>query len=294
MTQSFEIAKSRFDNISAIKPLLSALRTLSMGAWQMALNKLSKMDQYQDHFIKILAQILPYIKERQIRKHQNGVTNTTNIDTILLIVGTERGLCGKFNQTLAENAVTWLKSQDFPSYEIWAMGTRLIRELERMRIDITWKKSFQTSDASSYQAAYMNAQKWLEQFESYQFNRLMLIYNEMNRGQIQFSTIQLLPYQLDYATQALKTETSWPPPIIESDPTGIYHQIIQHFIASSFYQVLLKSTVAEHSTRYNLMQESIDNAEDIIEELQLIINAERKKQITQEMQELATGAGLLD
>jgi len=43
-----------------------------------------------------------------------------------------------------------------------------------------------------------------------------------------------------------------------------------------------------------LMQESIDNADEIIEELQLIINAERKKQITQEMQELATGAGMID
>ena len=70
--------------------------------------------------------------------------------------------------------------------------------------------------------------------------------------------------------------------------------IIEQRIALSFYQVLLKSAAAEHSSRYSLMQDAKDNAEDIVEELNRIINTERKRKITQEMQELASGAGLLD
>jgi F-type H+-transporting ATPase subunit gamma len=88
-------------------------------------------------------------------------------------------------------------------------------------------------------------------------------------------------------------EEKWPPPIIETDPRGIYKQIIQHYIASSFHQILLKSAAAEHGARYNLMEEAKKNADEIINDLQMLINIERKKKITQEMQELASGAGLL-
>jgi F0F1-type ATP synthase gamma subunit len=42
------------------------------------------------------------------------------------------------------------------------------------------------------------------------------------------------------------------------------------------------------------MQEAKNNAEEIIEDLYRVINTERKRRITQEMQELASGAGLLD
>jgi F0F1-type ATP synthase gamma subunit len=42
------------------------------------------------------------------------------------------------------------------------------------------------------------------------------------------------------------------------------------------------------------MQEAKNNAEEIIEDLQQVINAERKRKITQDIQELASAAGLLD
>ena len=50
MPHTFEQAKSRLNNIRAIEPLMSALRTLSMGAWQMALNKLDRMQHYEEQY----------------------------------------------------------------------------------------------------------------------------------------------------------------------------------------------------------------------------------------------------
>jgi F-type H+-transporting ATPase subunit gamma len=92
----------------------------------------------------------------------------------------------------------------------------------------------------------------------------------------------------------MEADEKWPPPIIETDPKGIYHQIIQNFIASTYYQIVLKSAAAEHAARFNLMQEAKDNADELLQELRSVINTERKRKITQQMQELAVGAGLLD
>ncbi len=59
MSQDFERVKSRLDNIKAIEPLLGALRTMSMGTWQLALKKLESMAQYEQYLDEILLEILP-------------------------------------------------------------------------------------------------------------------------------------------------------------------------------------------------------------------------------------------
>lgn len=65
MTQNIERAKSRLNNIQAIEPLLVALRTLSMGTWQTAVNKINGLNQYEKNFNPILSELLPVIKFRR-------------------------------------------------------------------------------------------------------------------------------------------------------------------------------------------------------------------------------------
>ncbi|MDF1518975.1 MAG: F0F1 ATP synthase subunit gamma [Brevefilum sp.] len=295
MSQNFERAKSRLENISTIEPLLGALRTMSMGTWQLALNKIDKMNAYEDNYNHIITEILPYINKKTSKARESKEKDQKITDTIILLIGTERGLCGKFNEALIEQSISWLKEADLPSYQIWAMGSRLIRKLEQMKIDISWRQPMSASDLMTYQKAYLTTQKWVEQYEAYAFNQFFVLFNQSEKsGQYQFSSSKLLPYefQRNEANQEQKSQR-WPPPIIETDPTGIYSTIIQHHIAASFYKMTLKSAAAEHAARFNLMQEAKDNAEEIIEELRRIINSERKRKITQEMQELAAGAGLL-
>ena len=295
MTQNFERAKSRLENISSIEPLVGALRTLSMGTWQMALNKIAKIKSYEENYDHILVEILPLI-EKSISNRRKPEEKTTNIaDSIFLIIGTERGLCGKFNENLIDHSLNWINDQDVSSYQIWTMGSRLIQKLEGREINFTWRKPLPASDLTSYEQAYLTTQNWLEQFENYDFNEFYVLYNQLQTGgQYQFSSYQLLPFEIeDLHINQKQILKKWPPPIIETDPKGIYRQIIQNYIASSYYLILLKSSAAEHAARFKLMEEAKENADEIIEELRQVINAERKRKITQQMQELAAGAGLL-
>jgi F-type H+-transporting ATPase subunit gamma len=296
MTLNFEQAKSRLENISSIEPLLGALRTLSMGTWQMALNKISQIKQYDENIDNILTEILPSIKKSRFDRRKTDTRPAQIADTIFLIIGTERGLCGKFNETLIDNALNWIKDQDRSSYQIWAMGSRLIRKLEQREINFAWRQTLPASDLFSYEEAYLIAQKWLDQFEDHAFNWFYVLHNQLDIGsQYQFECHQLLPFIVDdLSTTQSQATKKWPPPIIETDPKGIYRRIVQNHIASSLYLSLLKSAAAEHAARFNLMEEAKENADDIIEELRQVINTERKRKITQQMQELAAGAGLLD
>lgn len=296
MSQSFETAVARLNNIETIKPLLSAMRTLSMGAWHMALNKLSAMIPYEENFDRILFEVLRHLDVNEVTKNQPINREPGQGKTIILIIGSERGLCGKYNTVLAENSTTWIESQNLANYQVWAIGSKLIRTLEGMKIAITQQTPVPAGGLLSYSESYITTQNWLDQYEAYAFDQFFIHYNEIKKGGLyEFATFHLLPYQSpQVSTEADSIKSSWPPPIIESDPLRMYRQIIEHYVASSYYKILLSSSAAENSSRYRLMQEAEENAEEIIEELTFVINAERKRKITQEMQELAAGSGLLN
>lgn len=296
MTQNFEQAKSRLNNIQTIQPLLTALRTMSMGAWQMANNKISFMNKYAKNYDRILSEVLPHMAHKRSRKQQTIEIPPSSVDTIYLLIGSERGLCGRFNISMAENALSYIKQEGCSSYQIWVMGSRLLREVIRRGGHVSWRTTLPASSLFTYQQSFQLTLNWLEQYETYAFNRFVVLYNQIVKaGFYRFSINNLLPYEINPTSGSEETaQELWPPPIIETDPKGIYNKIIQHFIAFSFHQSILKSAAAEHSARYNLMQEASDNAEDIIEDLLRVINAERKRKITEEMQELAVSAGLLE
>jgi ATP synthase F1 gamma subunit len=251
MTDNLERTKSRLDNIQAIEPLLGALRTISMGTWQMALKKLSQIDIYEENLRSVLSEVLDTIDENKSMKFRKNSAKPTIADRIYFMIGTERGLCGKFNKTLIENAKTWISVQKSNSYQIWAMGSRMIRDLERANIPVHWKKSLPASNLITYQETFDFTQNILKQYESYAFNHFIVLSNQIiTGGNYEFKTMELLPYQMLFEKNIqFGNENIWPPSIIETPPERIYHQLIQHFLASGFYKILLKSSAAEHSAR---------------------------------------------
>ncbi len=292
MTQSYERIVARLSNLQAIAPLLGALRTISMGTWQMAQNKLNRLTDFQENYHQILRQVSPLIakngKPKEIRQQTDR--------NIILFIGTERGLCGKFNENLAADAQEWIEEQPTPPAQTWAIGSRMSHTLNVLGRTPDWSVMLDSDFLNSYRRAYLTTQQWIVNFEDGQFDQLTVLYQQKSgEGQIQFAKTTLLPFDLnDQVITEVTGDLPWPPPIIETNPQGIYDQIKAHFIASTFYRALLESAIAEHSSRFLLMEEAKKNSDDIITSLNRELNIERKRKITREMQELAVGAGLID
>ena len=147
MSQTSERAKSRLNNLAAIEPLLSALRTISMGNWQVALNKLKHIQQYESHYNRILYEILPAIDRNILGGPEPDLVGKV----IILVIGTEHGLCGRFNDLLAENAIKWLETQDFPQPDIWVFGTKMASTLKRKGISPDWEQSLPAREVGTYE-----------------------------------------------------------------------------------------------------------------------------------------------
>ena len=298
MSQSYERIVARLNNLQTIEPLLGALRTISMGTWQMAQNRLNRLADFQENYDQILSQIAPRLKKpKQLpaRSEQNDEDHAPA--NIVLLIGTERGLCGKFNENLVESALQWMANQPNADFTIWAMGSRIVKSLRSQGIEPAWSEPLNANSLGSYRQAYLTTQRWAQQVENAEICRLTVLYQKAKgEGRTQFAAVSLFPFdlQLNGEAKPQAEELPWPPPIIETDPEGIYQQIKGHFIAATFYRTLLESAIAEHSARFILMEEAKKNADDIITNLNRDLNIERKRKITREMQELAIGAGLID
>jgi F-type H+-transporting ATPase subunit gamma len=89
------------------------------------------------------------------------------------------------------------------------------------------------------------------------------------------------------------TGDAWNAPTVETDPLSLYTHTVQQWAVVSLYMRLLDSATAEHAARYSLMELATQNAEQIIQELTLVVQTARQRAITREMQELAIGAGMV-
>ncbi|MBN2048053.1 MAG: F0F1 ATP synthase subunit gamma [Anaerolineaceae bacterium] len=305
MAEDFERTQSRLNNISTVQPILGALRTISLGSWQSALKRQKSVDDFESHFQNILGLLLSQWSEHpqalaRPAVDPNGVYQPSK--KVMLIIGTERGLCGSFNQTLirfAEERYHKLSAAG-TDVSLWTLGSRAYRMLIRDDIEPIWAQSLSTTALPDYLLAYELTMQFLKKYESYELDGVEIVYNRYRGVGSYIPTAQsLIPPVVEYdPAKVSKTgETSlqelWPPPIIETRPMEIYIQVVEQLTTMSMYKCLLNSAASEHSARYQLMEEANQNSERMISDMTEVLQMYRRQKITQEMQELAVGAGLL-
>ena len=294
MAQDLEKAISRLQNIEAVGPILGALRTISLGNWQLAIKKRKNILLYNNQLLDLVNHLLPNLKTRYTafpRKH----TQQSNKDTekILVVgIGTERGLCGRYNNVLGDFLISHIEDHKESNHQIslGILGSRLLRSIQRAGVTPDWTGIMPVNSLPSFQSANIWVTRWLHDFEAEEINRVYIVLNKQeSAGRYQPWATQLIPTN----PPEKKAAEQWPPYIVETDPIMLYMQIVLQWTAIQLYNLLLEAAITEHAARYQLMESASQNADRLIEELTISIQSVRRQQITRELQELAVGAGLI-
>lgn len=304
-------AEARLRNIEAVTPVLAALRTISLGSWRMSLNRSQHLDAYTDSLLALLPHLLPHISPQRTsrnrwlslgRRDPSGREKTADGRTLVAVVmGSERGLCGQYNAVLLDRLGRYLhkKREQNVDVSLVALGSRVIREVERVGYEIDVRQSLSVTRLPSQELAREFVARWLADYESYTVDGVDFLYNaEAEAGTYEPTAFRLIPPSLpSLGGEPGEVELEGLDPtqdvIIESDPVGIYTRIIEEWTVTTAYALMLEAAGTEHSARYQLMESATQNAEDLIETLSRDIKTGRRREITREMQELAVAAGLL-
>jgi len=290
--------QARVDNISTVKPILEALRTISLGSWQSALKKRQSVRSFAANYLEILEMVAPFVKTsmKQRGKTVKKAKPKISQETILVLVGSERGLCGSYNQQLLSALKKAYPEPASTAASLWILGTRLYRMVKRAGYPITWWQPLSSTALPEYAVLHRLSRQWINAYETYQLDEVLLLsHHYLNASHSEVKKERLLPYSFEYnqKTPSQDVYEGWPPPILETDPLKIYLKVIEQMGTMQFYSLLLEAAAVEHSTRYQLMEEASQNAGCMIDEMTEILQMYRRESITREMQELASGAGLL-
>ncbi len=284
-----ERTEARLDHIRTVKPIVEALRTISMGSWRSALDWRRSLGRYQERLSRVMVSLVPHLPAPSRRGGQERVGRM-----LAVIIGSERGLVGGFNQTVARGTQEVLAEKEAAgaTIETVAFGTRLQRVLAQLHRPADRSRALSVSALPSFALANELSQHWLLQYERGEIDAVDLIYNAY-RGMAKYElqVTRLIPPSLPMEDG--EGEGPWPPPIIETDPQSLYIRVVRQWTAIRLHEILLDSAAAEHSTRYQLMQSASQTTDRLISELTLVLQAARRHEITQEMLELAAGAGLI-
>jgi ATP synthase F1 gamma subunit len=202
-------------------------------------------------------------------------------------------LCGNFNHTLAQHAAAYLTelAQHKEKVEVHIYGNALGRAC-RHEFQSRWQFEQHPTPgvAPSKMAGELN-NRWLEGYDLGKVDQVEILFNQSLRaGRYKTVRISHLPPKLP---EMDLSEPPWPDSILDTSARVLFLELLRQLLALDLYGVFLSSAIAEHSERYQLMEQATKNADDLIEELTQDVQAARRQAITNEMEELAVGAGLV-
>lgn len=127
----------------------------------------------------------------------------------------------------------------------------------------------------------------LDGYTKGEIDRVYLCYNDFINAMTQRPTFdQLLP--LPPSDEAVAPH-DWDY-LYEPDPATVLDHVLTRYIESLVYQAVLENVASEHAARMVAMKAASDNANKLIDNLQLVYNKARQAAITQEISEIVGGA----
>lgn len=297
MADSKESNAKRLENLQAIEPLLGSLRVLSLSSMQMALNRQEALQNYAARFKLVAAQLNAEVESKHVkpaRKKAVPEEPKPKGKTILVVLGSTRGIIGQYNRRLAQRTKD-LASRFEGQLEVWAYGSRVQRSLTQEGLAFLPKEDLSAGSRPKYEAVSQTLRGWLQSMQKGGVERVgVLSFRKQIAGSnYEIALTRLLPETLNAAIGSGPQDLPWPEPIIEGDPEVILEKIRLHLSAISFYELVLDAIAAENLYRYRLLEEAKENTSKLLEELAQAIHIERRREITQQLQELLSGSGML-
>ena len=207
----------------------------------------------------------------------------------VLVVTSDRGLCGGFNANVLKFAQQVIAARAGHSVTISTAG-RKANEFFRKRFPNAMGADYPQQGWVRYEQAAAIGKRLAERYASGQVDEVVLVYSEFVSAITQTPrAVTLLPFSAgvgEAADEALPYE-------IEPDPAKLLSVLVPKAVEVEVYRALLESQSGEHAARMTAMESATRNTEELISSLTLKFNRARQAAITKELVEIVSGAEAL-
>ncbi|MBR2507478.1 MAG: ATP synthase F1 subunit gamma [Bacilli bacterium] len=279
MSQHITQIKNRKKAVSGVKKITNAMKLVSTIKLQKFRNQMAANKIYSDTLSDILSCVYSSLNEKD-RKYFE-VNNDVN-KNLYIIVSSTLGLCGAYNYNIFEVAEANIKSED-DAIILGKKGISYFKNNEFTKID-----GFQDYESiNDEKIIQVLSNSVLSAYNKGVYREIHLIYTSY-KNSIVFTAKDscLLPI-------SPKINENGYGPILEPNGKELLKEILPMYVRSYVYSKLLESEVCEHASRTNAMSAASDNANEILNKLQLEFNKARQAAITEQITEIVGAANSL-
>jgi F-type H+-transporting ATPase subunit gamma len=211
----------------------------------------------------------------------------------LILVTTDKGLCGGLNTNITRLALGKIKEWQSAGVQIdcCAIGSKGLQFLQRLGLNIV-SHAVQLGDKPHLEALIGPVKVVLDAYQEGRLDAVYLAFSRFINTMKQSPEIEMLvplpAHALDTSAGENKTH-SWDY-IYEPDAKPVIDALLVRYIEALIYQAVAENMACEQSARMVAMKSASDNAKNVIGELQLIYNKSRQAAITKELSEIVSGA----
>ncbi len=300
------------DRIASVKSTQQITRAMKMVAAARLRKAQERMVDARPYTFKLRDIVVRLVeKSETVNPLFQKKENPRNV--LLLILGSDRGLCGGFNTNLfriVENRIHY----DFPDHlkeetlSIICFGKKPYDYFRKRKYPVIDHRTGFFDNLRFEQVSEVMG-KLVDDFKNGTYDEIYIAYNEFRSVIAQRRQFEkLLPVNYDREQKPVpvkkKTESGIDQKtdlkeladidyLYEPDPETILDFVLPLFINIQMWQASLESFAAEQGARMTAMDSATENAGEIISDLELKYNQARQAAITTEISEIVSGAEAL-
>ena len=277
--------RSKIASIKNTQKITKAMEMVAASKMRKAQDRMRTARPYAEKIRRIVGHL------RQVNlDYKHPFTLEREVKSVgIVIVSTDRGLCGGLNLNLFKQALHTIRDAQGKGQNVHLclIGSKALQFFRRLN-GVTVDGSVTHLGDRPHVTDLIGATKvMLDAYRDAKVDRVVLVHNVFVNTMTQKPvTSQLLPLE---DTDRSELPERWDY-LFEPDAVGILDGFLMRYVESQVFQGAVENVACEMAARMVAMKSATDNAGKLIDELRLIYNKARQAAITKELSEIVGGA----
>lgn len=286
MAGNMKEIKERIASVKNTSQITNAMNIISSTKFKRYEELVSKSREYANTMEIVFDNVISSLKNKNHVLFQ-GKKSVKNVGVILMT--SDRGLCGSFNTQMLKEFEKLKKSFDEKKINttVIAIGKKAKDFCKSKKVEVDIEHD-QIIAELMVEIGKEISEKIVDMYLDNEYDEVYLIYSKFISA-INYSVKvdKLLP--LEKNIKDIKNKEY----IFEDSEDEVLREFIPKALNVKIYESLLENTASEHSARRAAMEQSSNNAKDMIDKLTLEYNRVRQSGITQELTEIVAGSNIV-
>ncbi len=289
--------RNRISSIKNTQQITKAMKMVAAAKLRKAQQRMNATRPYSKKMGQVVAKLVSSqqnVENELLREPEE----TKRI--LLIVVGSDRGLCGGFNNNLFRKVESNI-SDNYSSYnqdgnfEIITLGKKATGYFKKRNYKVieSYPGFF---DELNYEETSEIMSYAIEKFVKEYYDKVLIAFNEFKTVITQNRLIEeALPLKTDSIGEEEEEDSSIEKDyIFEPDPSSILEKLLPVHLNMQLWRAVLESNAAEQGARMAAMDNATENAKELEQDLRLEYNQARQSAITTEISEIVSGAAALE